>query len=273
MKLSEFIYKMNLVMTGTITDPREFCYEKEINKDVNYTESISLIELLSEFNDAYQKFIIDFKSLPSLDFLGQKVEYYHSYSQDNVAILYLIINKPNSEISDKPWCYLEIVKYNDGRIKCLVTNEIKWNNKSEKEIQLSQDTAEAYLSLIEKHISFLNCYEELKNKVIVGNGSTVLVSNINGEILSFLNRIRLSFGNSYFNSEDAFEISFQLEEPFQIALPESNISSDNIDQNELKNKANTINQLLNELYINLSYLPHFFQDRSQNIIRERKKTE
>jgi len=262
MNLNDFIYNFNLVTTKTITDIKELCTVQKVNKQIDYSESISLIDMLNLFNQAYLKFLSDFKEVATLEFLGKKISFENFYFNSNTSVLYLSTAKPNLKYISENWYCIYIINYDDNNIDFIATNGLDGLKRKSKKLDIPNDIKNAYLSLMRKHKLFLDSYFRLKENFIFGNGTTVLFSKIYGDILTKLNSFELAFGNLYFNCEDIIKIRIDLGEKLKI---------NSIDKKGLADKIQVINELLNKLYISTTNLPSLFKEvKEQNLTKTRK---
>lgn len=270
MDLQEFIYAFNLATTLTVTDRKELytLINKKINKEIDYSNSIKFYKLVELFNEQYLIFKKDYEELEKIDF-GEYISFFNYGKTDSGRYLGVYIYGPNKDICDKDdTTTLYLLEEND-KVYSYITNDI--NPFSEdyyrKEVYFDTNLLKKYLDFVEKHHLFLESYYSLKNKFIYGDGTTVLFSRINGEILEELETFELQFGNVYFNTEDFVDVFFKLGEDFAIDYGLSKIV---LDKKEiLENKKESIDNLTNNLFIDRDKLSPMYE-KGKRLIKEGK---
>ena len=136
-----------------------------------------------------------------------------------------------------------------------------------KKVELDENLVKKYLDFLEKYECFLQSYYNLRNKFIFGNGTTVLFSRIEGEILEKLKTFTIAFGNNYFITADSIRILFNLGETLNI---DYNLCEIEMDLKKIENKKEYIDELVNNLFINRSKLPVMYE-KEKCLVKEIKK--
>lgn len=269
MNLDRFIYEFNLVSTQTITDTHELIrvLNNKQNKEIEYSNSVSIHDLVELFNKLYVFFEKDYQKLEKIN-LGERIEFLTFYKSDDYRLLEFLIDTPYKEICEEEETLLYLIEDNE-KIYSFVTNNLNFFAKDyyRKDIQLNEAQVKKYLDLAEKHNLFLDTYKFLKNKFIFGNGTTVLFSKVSGELSEKLNTFEVAFGNQYFNTSDYISIPFILGETLNIDYGSSKVI---FDLKEQENKKEIIEQLINNIFVTRNKLPDMYKDEKQ-LIKEMKK--
>jgi len=266
--MQQFLYHFNLATTLTKTEEEIMI---EDNREIDYSNSISLYHLVESFNKMYLLFKKDYEKLDKLD-LGEKVEFLDFYKSENsdYQCLMMYIYNPNKEICDNDIDTILYIYKDNDEIYSTVTNNINpyddefYNN----EINLDKEKVKAYLDFAEKYKLFFKCYRELKDKFIFGNGTTVLFSKINGDLLQNISSFELSFGNVFFNTSDNIEVIFKIGENLDYLYDQCKLEYDFEEHIPTKEKLDT---LVNGIYINRTKLPEFYQkEKTKHLIKEKR---
>lgn len=297
MSLEEFIYRYNLATTETIKS-NDKLYSQDTNIPIDYSQSISLFDLISLFNNTYLNFLKEYNEILPLDILGKEAYYTHCYAENDACIIDFIVKEPSNEVfhkvngyvtkldakgnaivipqtksyeDNKKWCNVEIIQYTNKEVSCFTDNGLI--KKGEKrEIYISDEITTAHINLVKKYKDFLYSFFELENKFIFGNGTTVMFSKITGTLPNNLNSFKITFGNAFFNCADEIEITVILKEKLEIDYSQSTIVLDTVSSEYLTDKKEIINTLLKKIYISTNRLPNFFS-QEKNLYRIRKKVD
>ena len=266
MNFERFIKEFNLATTLTITDRKEFCRVNPKFNEIDYSNSISFYQLVELFNKLYLEFEKDYKEIKQG--LGEYMFFSGFYQYDNTRYAMIYLDNPIKEICDYEETLLNITE-TDGKFESFITNDINPFDKNfyRKSVELDEELSKQYLDFLQKHDCFLQSYYLLKNHFIFGNGTTVLFSSIEGELLEKLKTFVLSFGNNYFNTADSIEILFNLGEELSIDYDSCKIV---MDLKKIENKKQYIDELVNNLFINRSKLPVMYE-KGKCLVKEIKK--
>lgn len=274
MDLTNFIYDFNLATTMTEKDV--YGIVKVINggrkSEINYDESVSLYDVVSKFNESYLEFMEDINKLnEKLANLGEKLTYeYHTLSDDFASVMFQVIN-PRKEVFDGNYAILTLVYYN-GVFSARADNGRRYADKEFKckGVDMSEEDIEVVLNIVRKHDDFLEAFRELRNKFVFGNGTTVVFSSIDGDVLDKLTEFTLSFGNSYMNSSDFLEVKFKLGENFKVLFGKSKVEMDDEIINDKNEKRIVIEELLKGIYVNSEKLCKLYKFANKGPILRKK---
>lgn len=255
-ELDRYIKQWNLVFTDT-SDRLDFCrVDFDIDKtEVNYDGSISLYNLVSSFNKLYLLFKKEYEELEKLN-LGKDIEVLSfekfDYNGDDYRSLIFYIDEPTITKHGDTILYLREI---NGEMKPLVTNNRNPFDKNyyREDIKLNDDIAKKYLDLFEKYSLLLNTYNYLKNRQIFGDGTNGIytsIDNYNSNLLKGLNKFKISFGSTYFDTERFIEILINLGENFGIDYDNSKMILDN---EETSIDKETSDRLFANVYVNKKY--------------------
>ncbi len=258
-ELDRYMKHCNLVFTDTLSRS-DFC-QVGFNPDkveVNYNDSITLLHLISSFNELYLLFQKEYEKLEKLD-LGKRVEVlgFHqcTLDQNHYRFLILYINHPVITKHEDTILYLR--EMNDD-IKPFVTNNINRNPDDKnyycEDIQLNSEIAQKYLDLFEKYSSLITLYHELKNASIFGDGTNYIFTSIDhceSNLLDGLSNFKISFGSSYFNTEYFVDLSIRLGNDFGIDYDNCRLVLKN---EKVSTDINSYHQILNNVYIHKKYV-------------------
>lgn len=261
MDLERFIYKFNLVTTLTVRDRYEWgnILNNGIDREIDFSNSISFFELVKSFNELYLLFKKDYDRLRKLN-LGKELEIlgFRRYKTDNsiYRVLVIYIDNPDREICEYGETLLYLFSKN-GKIDNFITNGINIFDKNyyKERIKLDEELVKGYLDFFEKYSLLLDSYNFLKNKFILGNGTTTLFSKINGNLLDGLFTFEVSFGNIYFNSEDYINVVFNLGDDLSIDYEESQVI---LGLEKIGNKKEVIDKTIHNLFINREKLSEMY---------------
>lgn len=272
MDLEIFIRNFNLVTTGTVMDAIELVYilNNNVDREVNYSNSINLYHLVESFNKYYLLFKNDYSNLIKFN-LGKKEEIIKFYAcadgESSFRNLIIYIYNIDKEICNHYETLLYLCEKN-GKTYSYITNGLNFFDKDfyRKELQLDSKIIKSYLDFGEKYGLFIDSYDDLRNKFIFGNGCTVLLSKINGNLYEEINDFELSLGNVYFNSYDYINIIFRLGDGLSIDYDMSKVVFDNV---ECDDKKEIINRLIHKLYINKNKLSNMYSsEKVKKLINE-----
>ena len=250
-ELNQFIYDYNLITTNLIYDKRNiYKSEKEIKPD--YTNSTNLIELVTKFNTLYQNFKKDFEKLPKLN-LAKKTNYSQFSSTGDNKLLVLDLYNPNEDLYNEDGWIALYLHFLNNELFANIFNEKYFDNSYQKKINIEPEIIKNYLEVFDKHKELLKSYDMLRNAFLFGNGTTLLFSNIDGEILNGLKTFTLRFGNAYMNATEFIEITFKLDEKLEVV--NYKLKLETFKENYKDYEHEIVNYLLNNIYINNTKLP------------------
>lgn len=264
MGLSRFIYDFNLFSTLTVADIYEGC--SIINngrvKEIDYGNCVSLYDVVERFNKSYLDFLkgsCQFREIISS--LGEDVSYAsHSVSDDFISLC-LDVSKPCSDIFDEAYAEVYLVN-NCGNCYAFANNGRRRFDEGYKcnSVNVDSDSIGICLDIVKNNNLFLGAYRDLKNKFVFGNGTTVIFSKIEGELLDGLTTFTLTFGNSYMNSTDFIEVKFRLGENLEILYDESKVELGDEEITDMDKKREVIKELLSGIYVNSDKLNGLYKD-------------
>ena len=262
MDLERFIYAFNLSTTLTVHDVYEKCsvINNGRSKDINYADCVSLYDVVSTFNKSYLDYSKDtdrFRKI--LSELGEEVNYIsHKISRD-YSFLWLEVYKPFNIEGD----YALVYFINDnGNFYATINNGKRLSSKNYMIKTLELDTTSECLDIVSRNDLFLEGYADLKDKFIFGDGTTVLFSKVNGDLLDSFETFTLTFGNSYMNSCDFIEVKFRLGEDFKILYDHSKVVLYDEEITNIDKKKSIINELLSGIYIHSDKLNCLYKNNS-----------
>lgn len=215
MELTNFIYDFNLVTTKTANDVYESCViiNTGREKEIDYSNSVNLADLVRIFNDSYKRYLTDKDNLNRIvNKLGDKSYYFEHFTNKDFSLVTLEVINPFFNIFDEKKAFIRFIKRNGAYYAKAAngTNCFQMNYK-EKVLALDNNDIKTSLEIVKKNNLFLKSVSDLSCKYIFGNGTTTIVSLIAGDVLEKLTTFTLSFGNSFLNSTDFIKIIFKLE--------------------------------------------------------------
>lgn len=255
MDLTNFIYDFNLATTCTVRDAYELCQiiNEGREKEIDYKTSVSLYDIVERFNTAYLAYSLEsdeFKNI--LSSLGKDVIYgYHSISE-GFAWLILDVFNPSFDAFDRRQAIVNFINRNVDEYFVNVDNGERRFSKDfrSKGVDIEEEKIKICLDIVRRHDLFLESFRELRNKFVFGNGTTVVFSKIDGDVLGNLSTFTLTFGNSYMNSSDFIEVKFRLGEKLKILYRSSKVTLDDEEIKEKADKKRIIDELLSGIYVN-----------------------
>lgn len=266
MKIMDFKYNYNLMTTLSAVE-RDLClvdFRKE-NFPINFSNSINLHDLVSQFNDQYMAFQEEYGQLQDLQ-IGP-ISYINISNNNGNRILSLGIVIPsyaNCEI------FLIIVDDN-GKFRHLIPKRTYGICRELTDmVKLDYAVVKEYMDVFEKYRLFLDAYQKLQRGFVFGNGTTTLFTYVEGKVLDKLTKFNVAGGIDYFMSpEKFFTVDFQLGKDL-LVIPSHNktfltLNNDRIEDSE------TLEKLTYELYINRSKLPKMYAlEDNKKMVKERK---
>ena len=275
MDLTTFIYDFNLATTGTAKDVYERCQiiNSGRKKEIDYRTSVSLYDVVDRFNTAYLAYTLEsdeFKNI--LKSLGKEVIYgYHSISE-GFALLILDVFDPSFEAFEDRQAIVNFINRNNDEYFVNAENgERRFSEKfRSKGVDIAEEKIKVCLDIVREHDLFLESFRELKNKFVYGNGTTVVFSKIDGDVMNELSTFTLTFGNAYMNSSDFIEVKFRLGEKLRILYGSSKVTLDDEEIKEKSKKKQIIDELLSGIYVNSDKLCDLYKVNSQEKVLGKK---
>ena len=264
MDIKEFEHIFNLTSTHTVEDAYECTIVKKVvEKPVNKRSSISLYYLVDSFNKMYNSFKKELNELPKLDFGGSfsyrcYVEGVDKFTNKNFEFLALHIDGTNKKRANL------IMKESEGVQECYRTDE--WGfmlgyGMNATPISIDESVVREYLDFFKKYNSFIDTYIAIHNRLLFTDGTAILESQVEGNVLDELTTFTLKFGNCYLTSADLFEVPIKLGENIEIDYDHSKAI---YDSKPIDNKKEVIDELLRNLYVFRSDVSELYGKREEN---------
>ena len=276
MDIKRFLYDFNLASTKTTTSIEEQCIavNSGCKLPINFENSTSFYDLVTQFNQAYQEF------LPTLDVLKQILKkfgantrygYSHQYENDQLSLAFEVIN-PYPSIFPEDWAAIYITK-NGENIRAVASNNLPYADKRSKTIEVTsieEEDLKTLMDIMGHHHLIVEAFAKFKNEFLFGNGTNVIFTKVEGEVFDKLKTFNLTFGNQFFNTTDYIEMKFRLGVPLEILYDESKIILHDQEITDKQEKIQLINEMHQEIYVNNSILPPLY-DSKEEIKKLRKK--
>ena len=249
--IKRFIYEFNLVSTDTVGDRYEWAniLNNNIDMEIDYKNSISLYHLVDSFNKLYLRFKEDQCGLTNLKIKGDMhiVRYYSNENGDYERLVYFLDNYNDKMFIDGEGI-LYIERDNDI-YKCYLTNTLFSYEEGflKKELLLSDRSMKKYLEFGSKYDVLIDGYNYFKNRQIFGNGTSLVFTKVNGDLLNGCNTFEISLCNVYMNSEDYINIVFKLGDNLEIDYDSSIVELGN---NLYDDRTMVINEVVKNIFIN-----------------------
>ncbi len=258
--LKECIDYLNLFSTLSLRNSYVLRYQNTPLEHPNFNDSVSLNNFLYSFGKMYKSFSNDYKKLPKFN-LGKSFQYwdYSEYGSEKETTL--LIYEPN--IVDNDFCYLNIVKNNDGIKSYISTDDHQYYLKN-TEINLDKSFAEKYFDFIEKYLHFMDCFNLSKSNIMFSNQHYSIMSDYEGSIYNKLYNILLKIDMDYKDKNYIAEIMFDLDN-LHIDYDKSLIKG--IDGNKME----IINAIVNGIYINKDRIASTYYDNDDDKVLRLKK--
>jgi len=248
-------YKKYYNMLSTLSASiNEMCNNSFNEIDIDTSNSITFYDLILTFNNLYQEFKQHLSTLPNLN-IGTGITFLSMESiDDRIIFIELNVEKSNTCLDDD--FDIRLIYKNGIYYHQILKEKGQHDEEKSNKIYINPAIIKDYVDLAKEYEPLLKAYSYLKNAFIYGNGSTTLFSTITGDIMQELNEFKLAFGTNFRNGEIHFNITFDLAKDLK-----RNIDKDEIIincQKQTKNTQETINHLLNTLYINRKLLPEMY---------------
>ena len=160
--MQNFIQTFNTYATNTVKNTNEF--NKEENIVLDYTNCVSLKEVMDTFNKLYLDFMADYATMPKLNYA-----FYENFISFEENTLFMALYNVKG-ITDNDEYKNFIIEEKDGNIEAYLFNQDKSYNKKVDDI--SKYVLRGYYNLAKKHEVFLKTCEHFFEKLIFcrGNG-------------------------------------------------------------------------------------------------------
>lgn len=271
MNVKEFENVFNLISTHTVEDAYEYHIMKEVVKaPINEKDSISLYYLVDSFNKMYNSFKKELNELPKLNFGGNFSYRCYTEGRDKLTNKDFEFLALHIDGTKKKRANL-IMEESEGIQRCYRTDE--WGfmlgyGMNTTPVSIDESTVRKYLDFFRKYEPFLNTYIDIHNKLLFTNGTVILESHIDGNVMKELNTFTLKFGNYYLSSADLFEVPITLGENIKIDYDHSKAI---YDSKPVENKKEVIDDLLRNLYVFRKDISELYGERKEDIFKFNKK--
>ena len=242
--MQNFIQTFNTYATNTVKNTNEFSREENIV--IDYTNCVSLKEVMDTFNKLYLDFMADYATMPKLNYA-----FYENFVSFEENTLFMALYNVKG-IIDKDEYKNFIIEEKDGSIEAYLFNQDKSYNKKVDDI--SKYVLRGYYNLAKKHEVFLKTCEHFFNKLIFcrGNGiNSSLSIKLVGNPFLFCNKLNISFGNIDYTNGAWIDATYDLGPNYK--LENINVMEGYYDTD--KTQAETLDYLLEHCYISNERLP------------------
>ena len=245
--IDKFIKEMSLIFTNTLTSDDFCCIGFNLDEQIiNYDNTISLYNLINNFNIAYLNFKKEYDNL-NIN-LAEHIEFERYYKKDNHRCLSLYLRKPTMTDYEKTMFY---IRQDEEKLISYITNNNFGKNYYYKIIEINDSKIIELLDLFEKYEYLLNLYNYLKNRLVFGDSINVLLTKIEGNIFKNITNFKLFLGQLYFNYSNNIDIDIKLEKELKI---KSNKAEAEFKSNNYPISDEEVNKVLTKTYINKKYL-------------------
>ena len=242
-----FIKEMSLIFTNTLTSDDFCCIGFNLDEQIiNYDNTISLYNLINNFNASYLNFKKEYDNL-NINLAGH-IEFERYYKKDNYRCLSLYLRKPTMTDYEKTMLY---IRQDEEKLISYITNNNFGKNYYYKIIEINDSKIIELLDLFEKYEYLLNLYNYLKNRLVFGDSINVLLTKIEGNIFKNITNFKLFLGQLYFNYSNNIDIDIKLEKELKI---KSNKAEAEFKSNNYPISDEEVNKVLTKTYINKKYL-------------------
>lgn len=251
----EFTYNYDLKLIN------ETHIEIKNNKEIiDYSNKISLIELITKFNKLYLMFKKKYKKIKKIN-LSQRVELVDFKEKGAIKSLVLNLYGINPGIFNKDYATLYIHKSN-SIIDSYITNDNPlFNNR--KNIKLDCDVINGYFNLLDEYKILIDMYEEIKEKFIFENNKGTLIGNLNGNILDELSTFDFVFITYGVIDMNIIELSYKLGSLLFLLGSSAKIDGEMIGKKDELNKIS--NHILENLYIDKFKVINDYREKEKTL--------
>lgn len=254
----KFVKEYNLVTTDVLSvyDSCKVGFNID-NYNVNYEESVSLIELVQKFNELYNRFKKKIGKIEKIK-LDNKEEFvfnHYSFSPDNSFKVLTFYNYINDGVNFEPYADKKLMLLScDGKYSYkMITCEKNQNKDISSMIIIKEELIKKYFSIIEEFELLFDAYIKLKNGFIFEDGANILTTKIIGDnIFSSLEEFSIAFG---IHSWAFFKLHYKLDDNF--TKIDENTITEYVDEQPLE--ITEIDSLTKKLRIHKKYLPNLYK--------------
>lgn len=245
--IDKFIKEMSLIFTNTLTSD-DFGYigfDLDEQK-INYDDSISLYELINNFNASYQDFKKEYDNI-NIN-LAKHIEFERYYKKDNYRCLSLYLRNPAIADYEETMLY---IRKDEEKLIAYITNNNFGKDYYYNIIEIEDSKIVELLDLFEKYEYLLNMYNYLKNRLVFGDSINVLFTKIDGNIFKNITNFKLLLGQLYFNYTNNIDIDIKLGD--ELKITSNNVEAE-FKSNNYPISDEEIDKVLTKTYINKKYL-------------------
>ena len=267
-KLDECIKLFNISLTNSLEREDFFRIDYDPERiDINYSDCISLYDLVSSFNKLHLSFKREYSELPKLD-LGKEITV-NDFTKidDELRVLDMSVYKPKAFNENYLYLYLREI---NGVSMPYITNDqgsIHSDNFYKSNVKIPSQTVKQYLDLFEKYQVLFELYKHLKNKIIFNSGPYFLntrINSIDNNFLDDMDCFKISLNaNYYMKPSDHIDISVNLGNIFGIDAEESNII---LGDDDIEPTVELCTDILKRIYIHNKYLGKEKNNNKENVI-------
>ncbi len=245
----EFTYNYNL----SLVNGNEVMINEDNQEKIDYTDKISLIDLITKFNNLYLMFKKDYKKIKKFD-LVKRIELADFKESNNIKQLILnlyVINKngDSAKLYINRFCNI---------VESYIVSDRPLHSER-KYIKLNLDIIDGYFNLLEKYKELIDICKSIKEKFLFQNDKGALIGKLNGNILYNLDSfefIFISYGNT---SADIVELGYKLGKVPYLLGADVKIAGETIDKKSEISKVS--NHILKNLYIEEPELTHDYKEK------------
>lgn len=258
--IKNFKEKFNLAATCTIYD----WYYKMNNgdKEIDYSGSISLYEVVKLFNENYLSFRLAYPDVVKTKFSDKiKLCNYNAskiYNMDKCLVLSLY--NPDKDICPLDEIMMFIFERNN-EVSSFVTDSY-YVNKYYKELNIDKSILKDYLNFMDDNFLFLDSYNKMEKGVLFYNGVSSLWSVVNGNMCEDgLTTLELNFNLSGVSEKNYAKVVFNLGDNIDILYDKCKLV---LDSKKINASKEVFDDLVNSCYINRDNLPNMYKEGNAN---------
>lgn len=261
-KLDKCIKSFNIPLTNTLE--REDFFRIDYNQDrisINYSECISLYDLIVSFNKLYLLFKNDYKKLEKLDF-GKKINVLnYTNIKDELRVLELLVYKPSVVNDNYTHLYLREI---NGVSMPYISNDIgsiHCDDYYKKNVKIPAKVVKSYLDLFDKYELLFKICKRLKNNLVFNDEIILLHTRIESNEANFLDEMESFIVSLHSNSDgNHIDIAVNLGNELNINIDNSLIY---IDGEDIKLSNELCIEVLKKIFIYSNYLERNRKDNSK----------
>lgn len=254
MQNKEFIYNYNF----NLVNETDIKIKKNIQESVDYSDKISLIDLITKLNKLYLTFKEEYEKIKKID-ISKRVELVDFKENGNIKCL--VLNLYGIDV-DGNYGTLHIYKSNN-----IIDSHIKLDSHinrplfiEPKSIELDIDVINGYFNLLEKYKDLIDMCKLFKEKIVFENNRDSLIVNLNGNILDELDTFDFVFITFGIINMNIIELSYKLGEQLRLLGTIVKIDGEIIGKSDELNKVSQ--HILENLYIDK---PKILDDYEQKV--------